>query len=313
MGKSKIEKINVNIGRLENFSKLSKEELLEMRQEALNNWDYKTVWYVTWEITRIELEENLRFQKTKRVWERYWALVYTTDSNSWIDIWHTIIDMRDKGLWNWISRISNKELEEWTMLNLEFNQIWDKWANYISTIKLNKWCTLNLFLNKIWAEWAKAIAKNLKLEEWVCLLLWNNNIWDEWAEAISKMELKEDVELELLGNEIRDKWAKAISKMELKNNVHLNLWENYIWDEWAEAISKMELKDWVVLNLRENDIWDRWAQAIMDNLELKDWVELNLAWNNISDKKIEELKAWAESYRIKWINCKVSFEEEYMN
>ena len=306
----------------QDLSKLSYQELLERKDEALENDDWETLLKIVKEMTRRdekfaqgkarrEIANALRFkdnasklENLRELWMSHGATVYQAAYS-----WDIVIDMNHK-LKDNLERISDMELNEWVILYLWSNEIWDEWAKWISKIKLNKWCYLSLYMNKIWAEWAKAIAENLKLEEWVTLILTYNEIWAEWAKAISKMKLKKNVRLDLCGNEIWAEWAKAISMMELKENVSLDLSCNKIWDEWAKAISKMKLKKNVRLDLSDNEIWNEWADAIMKNLDMKDWVELILWYNNMTEWKEEELKSWAKSYEEKWIKCKVSFSDE---
>ena len=194
-------------------------------------------------------------------------------------------------------------MEEWIILDLSRNNIWDGWAEVISKMELKEWVKLDLEWNGIWDVWAEAISK-MELKEWVYLNLYNNNICDEWAEAISIMGLKEWVYLDLSENHIQSAWAEAISKMKLKKWVWLDLSANDIWAEWAEAISKMELEEWVYLGLSANNICDEWAEAIL-KMELEEWVSLDLRRNDISKKMRDKLNKWVQEYKKRWVDCEV--------
>ena len=196
-------------------------------------------------------------------------------------------------------------LKKWEYLNAIGDFIWVKEARVLAeNLKLLEGTELNLCQTNIWVEWIKIIAENLELKKCVTLSLYSNWIWDEWAEALSHMELKELVALNLYNNHIWDKWAVAIAKnMKLKEWVDLELYGNEIWDEWAEALSHMELKEWVTLNLWNNKIWDEWAKAIMKNMELKDWVSLHFTDNPLSNDMKDQLRAWVQWYKDRWIYC----------
>ena len=123
--------------------------------------------------------------------------------------------------------------------------------------------------------------EKVEIEKWMTVVFRKNEIWAEWAEAMAKC-------------------------LKLKEWVCLDLRNNQIWAEWAKVISKMKLKEWVILGLWFNKIWDGWAKAI-SQMELKEWVKIDLHWNKISRDMEEELRKWVESYKAKWINCKVEF------
>ena len=179
------------------------------------------------------LQDDMLYSGETVVWPD-WKKLFYKDFKKWnvvLEKWmelHLAHEKRTLSL-EWVESVSHLTLNEWVLLTLSYNELWDKVAEYISKMELKEWVSLLLRANKIWYEWAKAIAEHLKLKEWVSIDLSENRIWAEWAKAISHMKMEEWVFIDLMWNEI--------------------------WDEWAESIMEsMELKRWVVLNLAANEI-----------------------------------------------------------
>ena len=231
------------------------------------------------------LQDDMLYSGETVVWPD-WKKLFYKDFKKWnvvLEKWmelHFAHEKRTLSL-EWVESVSHLTLNEWVLLTLSYNELWDKVAEYISKMELKEWVSLLLRANKIWYEWAKAIAEHLKLKEWVSIDLSENRIWAEWAKVIAE-------------------------NMELEDWVELHFGRNQIWAEWARAIAEnLKLKNYVDLELEFNHIWDEWVKAIMEKMELKEWVKLNLLWNNISKGMEGRLKEWEESYHKKWINCTV--------
>ena len=267
----------------EDFLKLLKykathEKYLERKYEYLNKMDGMMREKYTREYLRNDMLYNGKIEKEVKMSH---SVVYEDRIKRWFN------------------------LKKWEYLNAIGGSIWVKEAKVLAeNLELLEGTELNLFQTNIWVSWIKLIAENLKLKEWVRLNLYSNNILDKWAEALSHMELASCVKINLYNNHIWDKWAVSIAKnMKLKEWVDLELYGNEIWDVWAEALSHMELKEWVTLNLWNNKIWDEWAKAIMKNMELKDWVVLHFNDNPISSDVKDQLRAWVQWYKDRWIYC----------
>ena len=245
----------------------------------------------------------------------------------------------------WVSR-NKGDLKPWTSVDLSQHLMWDKWVEILvkwwkNYLKL--WLKIFLRGNIITDEWAKIIAKEWKdrLQVWMTINLRDNYIWDEGLEVIAK-EWKDCLQpgmyISLSWNNIWDNGVNALVKNwkdSLKPWMSIMLEENTIWINWARVLVdgwKDSLKPWLTISLFKNEIgpelanvvvdgwkdklqplmeidlwgnniWDEWVDLIINNLELKEWVMIRLDYK---EEWKEKVRAWVDSYKRKWIHCKVS-------